>query len=52
MKNWKLTALSWDNMEIDSVKISAENKSEAVRIAKNIMLQQGLRTKYKVTLNK
>jgi hypothetical protein len=52
MKQWKLTALTWDGHEVDSTKVSAHNRAEAVRLAKQLMLWQGLRNKYTLKLIK
>jgi hypothetical protein len=52
MKQWKLTALTWDGHEMDSTKVSANNRAEAVKTAKQFMLWQGLRNKYTLKLIK
>jgi hypothetical protein len=52
MKQWKLTALTWDGHEMDSTKVSAHNRAEAVKTARQIMQWQGLRNKYTLKLIK
>jgi hypothetical protein len=52
MKQWKLTALTWDGHEVDSTKVSAHNRAEAVKIAKNLLSWQGIRDKYTLKLIK
>ena len=52
MKHWKLTALTWDGHEVDSTKVSAHNRAEAVKTARQIMQWQGLRNKYTLKLIK
>lgn len=52
MKNWKLTALTWDGHEVDSTKVSANNRAEAVKIAKQFMQWQGISNKYTLKLIK
>jgi hypothetical protein len=52
MKQWKLTALTWDGHEVDSTKVSANNREQAVKTAKQFMKWQGLSNKYRLKLIK
>jgi hypothetical protein len=52
MKHWKLTVLTHDGGEVDSTKVSANNRAEAVKIAKNLLSWQGIRDKYTLKLIK
>jgi hypothetical protein len=52
MKHWKLTVLTHDGGEVDSTKVSANDRAEAVKIAKNLLSWQGIRDKYTLKLIK
>ncbi len=52
MKHWKLTVLTWDGCEVDSTKVSANNREEAVKNARQIMQWQGISNKYTLKLIK
>lgn len=52
MKHWRLTVLTHDGGIVDSTMITAINRAEALKNAKQLLQWQGIRDKYTLKLIK